>query len=139
MKKTLILLGGAMALALCGVAYAHVQWDYLSFSKAHTSYAEFWRDEIQCAASARNTFRESSYGRAYEGPSYCVQFDTPVFLSCMSDKGYSRDPNGYATYMRWRAKDSNQACDIDDEYNYRRMIKVGPIRVLSKPQPATSN
>jgi hypothetical protein len=139
MQKTPILLGSIVALALCGTASAHVLRTYLSFSKTNTPYAEFWQDEIQCAAAARSTFRESSYGRAYEGPSYCVQFETPKFLSCMSAKGYSRDPKGYSTYMRWRAKASNQECDMDDDYNYQRMTKMAPVRVFPGPQPHTSN
>lgn len=79
----------AFALVSCAEVVPTIKW-----SKPGATYEEFVADRAVCVERSRAASRTYYIGgERYNGNPNVL--DAGVFLPCMSEHGYARDPNGY--------------------------------------------
>ena len=90
MLRVVAAFGGALALAACAEDLPAMRW-----SKPGATYDQFVADRAVCVERSRDASK-SYYlaGVRYRGNPNVL--DAGVFLPCMNELGYSRDPKGYA-------------------------------------------
>ena len=83
-------LGIAVVLAACAEDAPTLRW-----SKPSVSYDQFVADRAVCVERSRQASRTYYIGGVrYSGKPNVL--DSGIFLPCMNDLGYVRDPKGYA-------------------------------------------
>ncbi|HLY05268.1 MAG TPA: hypothetical protein VKR31_05920 [Rhizomicrobium sp.] len=90
MQRAMVAFGAVLTLAACAEDVPTLKW-----SKPGVTYDQFVADRAVCVA--RSQAASKTYyigGIRYRGNPDVL--DAGVFLPCMTDLGYSRDPNGYA-------------------------------------------
>ncbi len=93
MRKMSIVMGCVAVIALAGSSNAGVEF---RFSRPNTGYDAFQSDQHSCKLAA--TTLKWSHAAWYRGGSAVDRHRSiPVFLRCMTGKGYRLDPNGYRT------------------------------------------
>lgn len=85
-----LLLGVAFALAACAADVPTLKW-----SKPGASYEQFVADRAVCVDRSRAASKTYYIGGVRHNGNPDV-LDAGVFLPCMNELGYSRDPKGYA-------------------------------------------
>jgi len=90
MRAGFWLLGAALTLAACAEDVPTLKW-----SKPGATYDQFVADRGICVDRSRAASKTYYIGgQRYNGNPDVL--DAGVFLPCMNEFGYSRDPNGYA-------------------------------------------
>ena len=90
MRSDLWLLGAALVLAACAEDVPTIKW-----SKPGGTYEQFVADRSVCVERSREASKNYYIGGVrYSGKPNIL--DSGIFLPCMSEHGYARDPNGYA-------------------------------------------
>jgi hypothetical protein len=80
----------AVVLSACADDVPVVKW-----SKPGASYDQFVLDRTACVKETRENSRPFILGgQRYGGSAYAL--DGGLFQSCMTERGYARDQNGYA-------------------------------------------
>lgn len=90
MGRAILALGALLALAGCAEGVPTITW-----SKPGGTYEQFVADRAICVARSRAA--STTYyigGVRYNGNPKVL--DAGVFLPCMNELGYSRDPKGFA-------------------------------------------
>ena len=90
MRRFMVAVGAVLALAACAEDVPTLKW-----SKPGATYDQFVADRAVCVQRSRAASRTYYIGgvRYHGNPDV---LDAGVFLPCMNEFGYSRDPKGYA-------------------------------------------
>jgi len=115
MRSTMILISGIMGFLLANATNAASadtpgEW---TFAKPNSTYGEFWRAQIACVKTSRKRQVQANWKDGAWSPLDCEVLDTTHFLSCMNDKGYGPDADGYRTDWKVMAGKCSRALPRD--------------------------